>query len=536
MLTNELHKNMLNSPVRTIQGRVSVYNGGTLTYQLDSEDALQSITVERLGDNTKFFGYGIMHKINFKCRDISREINIEAGSKATTYFGVNDSYMTPFAPVYVTEVHRDENTNAISVTAYDKLYNATNILVTSLGLKAPYTVADVLKACANKLGVSLSGSYVSGPWAWNYDEGANWNGTETVQDALVRIAEATQTIYYLDRNEKLVFKLLDIDGAALETITKEKYITLSSKTNRRLSVITNATELGEEATAGTGLSGSCQFIRDNPFLDLLDGVTTAERINGAIGRVGNLTINQFDCTWRGNYLLEIGDKIDIINKEGEAVCAYLLDDTLEYDGTLSQKTGWSYESKDGETAATPITISEKLNQTYAKVDKINNRIDLVSTQQTEIREEMAQIALDSEGISASVSQLQENIDTDYQVMREEIDSVRTEVEMKMSSTQMSIAITEELAKGVDKVTTSTGFTFDNEGLTVSRSDSEISTQITEDGLSITRGWEEVLTANNEGVKAEDLHATTYLIIGKTSRFEDYQDGYKKRTGCFWIGG
>ena len=51
-------------------------------------------------------------------------------------------------------------------------------------------------------------------------------------------------------------------------------------------------------------------------------------------------------------------------------------------------------------------------------------------------------------------------------------------------------------------------------------------------MKIFRSSTEVLTADNEGVKAEDLHATTYLIIGETSRLED-KDG---RTVCYWIGG
>ena len=102
----------------------------------------------------------------------------------------------------------------------------------------------------------------------------------------------------------------------------------------------------------------------------------------------------------------------------------------------------------------------------------------------------------------------------------------------MTSEQIAIAISTELAKGVDKVTTSTGFTFNNEGLTISKSDSEMSTNIDEDGMSIFKGSEEVLTADNTGVNAKNLHATTYLIIGKNSRFEDYNSN---RTGCFWIG-
>ena len=63
------------------------------------------------------------------------------------------------------------------------------------------------------------------------------------------------------------------------------------------------------------------------------------------------------------------------------------------------------------------------------------------------------------------------------------------------------------------------------------------TQITEDGMTIYRKIEgeltEMLVANNIGVEAKNLQATTYLINGKNSRFEDYNGN---RTGCFWIGG
>lgn len=57
------------------------------------------------------------------------------------------------------------------------------------------------------------------------------------------------------------------------------------------------------------------------------------------------------------------------------------------------------------------------------------------------------------------------------------------------------------------------------------------TQITEDGMTVYRGSEEQLVADKDGVFAKNLHATTYLIIGTYSRFEDYNG----RTGCFWIG-
>ena len=91
-----------------------------------------------------------------------------------------------------------------------------------------------------------------------------------------------------------------------------------------------------------------------------------------------------------------------------------------------------------------------------------------------------------------------------------------------------------MAGGVDKVITSTGFTFNQEGLTIKKSDVDIATNISEDGMKVSKGGEVVLTANNDGVEARNLHATTYLIIGENSRFEDYDSG--SRTGCFWIRG
>lgn len=87
--------------------------------------------------------------------------------------------------------------------------------------------------------------------------------------------------------------------------------------------------------------------------------------------------------------------------------------------------------------------------------------------------------------------------------------------------------------GAEKVVTQTGFTFDDTGLTVSKSNSELSTTITEDGMTVQRNSEVMLKASNTGVEAKNLNASTFLIIGNRSRFENYKSDF---TGCFWIGG
>ena len=105
----------------------------------------------------------------------------------------------------------------------------------------------------------------------------------------------------------------------------------------------------------------------------------------------------------------------------------------------------------------------------------------------------------------------------------------------MTEEDFEILISETLENGITDVTTTTGFTFNSEGLRIAKSDSDLSTQITEDGMTIDNNGDIVLTANHGGVDAANLHATTYLFIGNTSRFEDFTKNGELRTGCFWVG-
>lgn len=144
--------------------------------------------------------------------------------------------------------------------------------------------------------------------------------------------------------------------------------------------------------------------------------------------------------------------------------------------------------------------------------------------------------INTDSISASVKQVEENVKNEIAGVADDVAALTSQVQAKMTAEDVTIEIQKELSKGVERVVTSTGFTFDDEGLSVSKTGSEMTTQITEDGMRVYRSGEEMLKANNEGVKAVNLHAYTYLIIGESSRLEDYIKSGEVRTGCFWIGG
>lgn len=523
--------NNITSPVRQVKAKVEFYNGSTLADTFFYTDALQEVGIDRVGEESKFFGFGICQKASIKLRDVERAINPTTDNLLKIYFAAGESYINNYPLFYVTETHRDENTNALSITAYDMLKKAEGHTVAELGLTS-YTLRQFAETCGSFFGLTLDiqGLDDTACFDLDYPQGANFEGTETIRQALNAVAEATQTIYFVTA-DRLIFKRLANLAPAALTITREDYITLKSGENRRLQSICSTNELGDSTTASISAIGTTQFIRDNPFLELREDI--AEILDKAIAAVGGLTINQFSCSWRGNFMLVAGDKIDLETKDGNIVSSFVINDSITYNGSLSEVTQWNYTDSN-ETAANPTTLGEALKQTYAKVDKANKQIDIVASETTANKNAIASLQLNTGSITASVSALETKVNDNKTATEEEITAIKSKVETQITPEEMTIAIQQEIENGVDKVTTSTGFTFNEEGLTISKSGSEITTKITEDGMNVNKGSKEVLTANNEGVKAIDLHATTFLIIGKNSRFEDYPN--KKRTACFWIGG
>lgn len=734
LATTSAYNSAISASVRRIKAKVELYNGSTLVATYTQADKVISFDIQRVGEDGKFFGFGICHRLNVHLIDIHREINISTANTIKISLGAELPDGTTEYKIYptfqVSEVHRDENTNELSVTAYDAIYKASEHTVSELVLTKPYTIKQFVEACASTFGVSATGHT---NFILSYPNGANFDGTETLREALDDVAEATQTIYFLDANNKICFKQLDKSGNAVISIDKSKYMTLKSGVGHRLQTICMCTELGDNVSESTTLVGSTQYVRDNAFWELRDDI--AALVHNAITTIGDISIDVFDCTWRGNPALEVGDKISLTTKDNKALIAYLLNDTIKYDGSLSEKTQWKYDANSTETESNPTSLGDAIKQTYARVDKQEKQITLlasemnsqtqaikktvkqvdveyylststtsatggswsttaptwqegkymwsrqkvtytdgtsitrnatciagakgadgkngkdgqdgapgadgapgkdgnpgkdgtngkdgtdgvdgkngtngrgitsvtteyyISTSQTELAggswsasqpaweegkyiwtrskivynnptgteyttavcdaawaeinaiqgqqktntTDISQLKVEKNNISASVATIvekQSDIDSTIVDMQKGIgeqnqsnaaqfETLTNKVNATMTSEQVQLAISTEVAKGASKVTTSTGFKFDDSGLTISKTNSEMSTKIDEDGMSIYKGSEEVLTADNTGVDAKNLHATTYLIIGTNSRFEDYGS----RTGCFWI--
>ena len=647
------------SSMSMVKAKVDLYNGSTLVKTCTCGDVLSDFTVTREGDNSKFFGFGICHKLDVNFIDFNKElISVTVGNTAEIGLGDGTLWDAPYPTFYIQELQRDEKASTIKATAYDKLYEAGEYLFEDLGLTAPYCFTDVAQAIATKLGLTLNIDttiYSSFRVTCLEDPNLDEASARDLRSVLNWIAEATQSIYFVNHLNELIFKRLNKDGEAVVRITQNDYYELNTKTPKTLKAICSTTELGDNLEASVEGEGVTQYIRSNPFIELRDDLATI--LDTGIAALGGITITQFDCDWVGNYLLEPCDKLALTTEDGTEVYSYLLSDSVTYAGTLNEVSGWEYTEQNADTFSNPTNIGEKINQTYAKVDKVNKNIALLVSDVSETKESlasltiateainllvteheekieafeeletgqivdrMAQIEIDLDGIettvsshttqiqantdevagvkqttttnatkisaietnldsinlsvsnqnskittlentvkddlgeletttethteqiaalrvradeiSATVSSVSEVLTSSTENIEQQIDSLTKEVSAKMSAEDVTITVRSELENGVDHVTTQTGFTFNETGLTVEKAGKEMKTQITEDGMTVYRDTTPVLTANNAGVDATNLRASTYIIIGNNSSFENFGN---TRTACFWIGG
>ena len=308
--------------------------------------------------------------------------------------------------------------------------------------------------------------------------------------------------------------------------------------------------------------------------DLVSNTTFTTDLNGIRGSVTTLTNEVNNQTTR---ITDVDGRVTELNNKHEALSkdvatldlnpetgltaqiSNLRDEyetlTNGFDGTLS------------EMQSTHNNIAELVldpdNGFQVQIDKLEGVSGDVSGMKT-THERMAELVLDPDtgfsmqisridavdkqvsdvntSLTANIKGITSKVQSNYEDLSGRLDGVSTTVGTLLEQTEDAITVAVTNAKdeirgeGASKVVTATGFTFDETGLTVTRSDSLLSTQIDDDGMEVKYNDKAILVADSQGVSAQDLHARTYLIIGDQSRFETYTKNNSERTGCFWIGG
>ena len=182
-------------------------------------------------------------------------------------------------------------------------------------------------------------------------------------------------------------------------------------------------------------------------------------------------------------------------------------------------------------AASRQTVSTRNRQSVealsGKVLDLRMQVEGLKAENRDAAGKAASLALDVEGIRAEVSR-QENHSA---AMQQQLTA------LEQTAGQLQLQVQTVAQEGVSRVVTETGFTFDQDGLTVGKTNSDLMNKITQQGMYVLRNdGTTMLRADAAGVVATDVSVGNYLIVGSHARLEDYTDGTQKRTACFYLGG
>lgn len=442
------------------------------------------------------------------------------------------------SPVFFIESYDyDEVTNRSTLVAYDIVYQASKVLYTQVTQPTyPATMSQFVQSVVAAIDASYEVIFEGADSVLN--QAPNFTSEDNLATVLAQIAEASGSICvatstytsgasFIQIGSKIRFR--PVDSEYVDEITPDLYMELSLGREEILSNIVHQTELGDNGFYGN--PGYTQVMRENAFLSLAEGETLDILMTGIANKTIGITASDFHIKWKGTPLYEPGDKIRIHRVDGTYRDVIVYDEILTYNGGLSSTLSFTLnESEDWQ--ARPATIAGTVRQTSAKVDKVNNEITLMSRVEDSLTQQLSELKINADIISAEVTATQQDVTNLVNSMEAQIDTLTKKVGLAITSDNLAINVQKTLSDGVTAVNTTTGFTFDEIGLTIDKTGSEMSTTITEDGMKVFREGEAVLIANNVGVEAINLYATTFLTIGTNSRMENYEGN---RTACFWIG-
>lgn len=232
--------------------------------------------------------------------------------------------------------------------------------------------------------------------------------------------------------------------------------------------------------------------------------------------------------------IHAGHTVQITDRNGKTFTSYVMTKTQNGQRDTLECTG---SHRRDSTTAVNNEGYRALNRKMLEIKKDVEGLSVVAGDLEEeaqtIRENVADLAVEAVGIRTEVYNTQKEVDS----ITGQIAQADTRLtSLEQTSQQVQINVQSIVENGVDRVTTKTGYTFNEVGMEVDRTDSATKTVITSDGMDVyskTGGETKVLSATSEGVEAKDLHAKTYLIVSGKCRFEKYGND---RVGCYWIGG
>lgn len=565
-------------------GRITVVEDNT---KITENDYLVDFKIEdNCYVNDKFIGTTVSKKITVNIINPNNSINLENKEiKVQTGININGvEELIPFGNFIIEKPENEEVKSKTSFTGYDYMikFNAAY----KDRIKYPIKLSELFEDVCNQVGVEAGNIDFT-----NADYmvlGNPFTNNEDCRTVLSNIAQLAGGFAHIGRDNKVYIvslrkmpDVLQVNEVHVMTVSELNLIPvnlLSSDSDNadenldgnnyfedfskneewgeinsvilRLSAIEgeNTTIEDKDSITKNGLTEIT--ISDNYFLT---NQTEREKVIEPLwNTLKGIKYLPFKTKYYGYPYLDAGDIIYIKDSNDNGYVSYIFNHTFTFNGGFSGNIETTALTKTQTAYKNTNTIKEKFKQTERKIDKINGVITDVIEEQTETTNKLTKVTQDVDSIDSVVKSNTTDINNNYQDIIKKLDykaqssdvvSLEKKVEAIQTDTEYAIKIGEDIqVNGVSKVKTETGYTFDEKGLTVEKTNAKTKSTLNETGLEVkdsTGSQEEVLLKAGYDeeigetiVKSKNMTVEKYLIIGSYSRIENYGEG----TGVFWIGG
>lgn len=211
--------------------------------------------------------------------------------------------------------------------------------------------------------------------------------------------------------------------------------------------------------------------------------------------------------------------LTIVDIHGKVHAMYVMDQKLS-----GQKDVFSCTGSARRDSVTPVN-NASFEALSGKVLTLRKDVDGLVLENAQAGERQAQLSLTVDAIQTRVQQNETQAET----------AVQRIATLEQSARDIAVQIQSVRDDGVSRVTTSTGYTFSEDGLRICKGGEEMENLLDNTGMYVRRGQDIMLQANNAGVAATDVTVHNFLVAGGHARFESYSEtGNDERTACFYV--
>lgn len=493
-------------------------DGTELFSGVGTVNALQSVTVtQRVNAGTELtLGSACANMLEATLITPAGGLRIPTGTEVALY-KVDDGGNRTKVGLFTTEKPTRPSANLCNITAYDRVSRLDRDLTQWLaGLDGwPYTLYTFAQMVCTACNLTLANETLpNGGWSVPKFSAGGITGRQLIQwvgQACGRFCRATpdgelEFAWYTPKN----ISISPYGEHPIQAISFEDYqVAPIDKVQIRM------TEADMGAVYGSG--SNAYVITGNPLLasDTLAPLQAVAQV--LYNALQSVSYTPSRVSIPATTEIQAGDILSLTDRNGKNLTMYVM--------TKVQSGQWETLECTGSATRDSViaTNHSQLTALNGKVLEMQTSMEGIKVANRDRDGKVAELEVAVGGLQTRVSDQQSAIGG-------VADRVST---MEQTATGLSLQLQNVQENGVSKVGTTTGYIFDENGMTVEKSGREIKTQITENGMTVYKNGSAVLTANSGGVDAVDLNAATYLIVGGRSRFENYGTD---RTGCFWVGG